>query len=114
MHICRAGTSLRQQCLSAFVDRALLRLLVQLQFIQGLAPQRLLEFRLIGIGRVVTLGGVPQVRLKNPHLNALFDKYNTVDELVVSAEKASGSDEALKKLKDKRLLVKDEIKDLLQ
>lgn len=53
-------------------------------------------------------------RAKNPHLNALFDKYNTVDEQVVSAEKASGSDEELKKLKDKRLLVKDEIRDLLQ
>lgn len=53
-------------------------------------------------------------RAKNPHLNALFEKYNTVDDQVVSAEKASGSDEALKKLKDKRLLVKDEIRDLLQ
>ncbi|MDY7553723.1 DUF465 domain-containing protein [Pseudomonas veronii] len=53
-------------------------------------------------------------RAKNPRLNALFDKYNAVDELVVSAEKAAGSDEELKKLKEKRLLVKDEIKDLLQ
>jgi hypothetical protein len=34
--------------------------------------------------------------------------------LVVSAEKAAGSDDELKKLKEKRLLVKDEIKDLLQ
>jgi hypothetical protein len=40
----RAGTSLCQQRLSAFIDRALLRLLIQLQFVQGLAPQRLLEF----------------------------------------------------------------------
>jgi hypothetical protein len=52
-------------------------------------------------------------RAKNPHLNALFDKYKTVDELVVNAEKAAGSDEELKKLKEKRLLVKDEIAKLL-
>ena len=52
-------------------------------------------------------------RAKNPHLNALFDKYKTVDELVLSAEKAAGSDDELKKLKEKRLLVKDEIAKLL-
>jgi uncharacterized protein YdcH (DUF465 family) len=52
-------------------------------------------------------------RAKNPRLNALFDKYNTVDEQVVSAEKASGSDEVLKTLKEKRLLVKDKIRKLL-
>ncbi|WP_421522918.1 DUF465 domain-containing protein [Pseudomonas yamanorum] len=52
-------------------------------------------------------------RAKDPHLNALFDKYKTVDELVLSAEKAAGSDDELKKLKEKRLLVKDEIAKLL-
>jgi len=52
-------------------------------------------------------------RAENPHLNALLDKYITFDELVVSAEKAAGSDEELKKLKEKRLLVKDEIAKLL-
>ena len=53
-------------------------------------------------------------RAQNARLNALFDKYNNVDELVVSAEKAAGSDDEIKKLKERRLLVKDEIKDLLQ
>ncbi|MFC6299211.1 DUF465 domain-containing protein [Pseudomonas sp. CCM 7893] len=52
-------------------------------------------------------------RAENPHLNALLDKYKTVDELVLSAEKAAGSDDELKKLKEKRLLVKDEIAKLL-
>ncbi|MGR3889417.1 DUF465 domain-containing protein [Pseudomonas sp. 1152_12] len=52
---------------------------------------------------------VDERRAENPHLNALFDKYKTVDDLVVTAEKAAGSDEELKKLKEKRLLVKDEI-----
>ena len=52
---------------------------------------------------------VDERRAKNPHLNALFDKYKAVDELVVTAEKAAGSDEDLRKLKEKRLLVKDEI-----
>ncbi|KAF2411341.1 hypothetical protein SAMN04490179_3221 [Pseudomonas antarctica] len=52
---------------------------------------------------------VDERRAKNPHLNALFDKYETVDDLVVTAEKAAGSDEELKKLKEKRLSVKDEI-----
>nr|WP_178119774.1 hypothetical protein [Pseudomonas sp. IB20] len=36
---------------------------------------------------------VDERRAKNPHLNALFDKYKTVDDLVVTAEKAAGSDE---------------------
>lgn len=52
-------------------------------------------------------------RAKNPHLNALFDKYKSVDELVLNAEKAAGSDDELRKLKEKRLLVKDEIAQLL-
>jgi len=52
-------------------------------------------------------------RAENPHLNALFDKYTTADELVLSAEKAAGSDDELKRLKEKRLLVKDEIAKLL-
>jgi uncharacterized protein YdcH (DUF465 family) len=47
-------------------------------------------------------------------LNALFDKYAEADRSVVSAEEANGSDEEVKKLKEKRLLVKDQIKDLLQ
>ena len=52
-------------------------------------------------------------RAENPHLNALFDKNTTADELVLSAEKAAGSDDELKRLKEKRLLVKDEIAKLL-
>lgn len=56
---------------------------------------------------------IDERRAKNPHLNALFDKYKTVDDLVVDAEKAAGSDDELKKLKEKRLLVKDEIAKLL-
>ncbi|WP_411388821.1 DUF465 domain-containing protein [Pseudomonas sp. MPB23] len=53
-------------------------------------------------------------RAKSPHLNALFDKYAEADRSVVSAEEKNGSDEEVKKLKEKRLLVKDQIKDLLQ
>ena len=56
---------------------------------------------------------VDECRAKNPHLNALFDKYKIVDDLVVTAEKAAGSDEELKKLKENRLVVKDEIRQLL-
>ncbi|MCF5087764.1 DUF465 domain-containing protein, partial [Pseudomonas gessardii] len=52
---------------------------------------------------------VEKRRAEKPHLNALFDKYKTVDELVLSAERAAGNDDDLKKLKEKRLLIKDEI-----
>ncbi|KAA8696341.1 MULTISPECIES: YdcH family protein [Pseudomonas] len=56
---------------------------------------------------------VDKRRAENPHLNALLDKYKTVDELVLSAEKAAGNDDELKKLKERRLLIKDEISQLL-
>lgn len=56
---------------------------------------------------------VEKRRAEKPHLNALFDKYKTVDELVLSAERAAGNDDDLKKLKEKRLLIKDEITKLL-
>ena len=56
---------------------------------------------------------VEKRRAEKPDLNALFDKYKTVDELVLSAERAAGNDDDLKKLKEKRLLIKDEITKLL-
>ncbi|MDF2396034.1 DUF465 domain-containing protein [Pseudomonas protegens] len=52
-------------------------------------------------------------RASDPHLNALFDKYNIIDDQVLKAEAAAAADDELKKLKEKRLLIKDEISEKL-
>ncbi|AJO79331.1 MULTISPECIES: DUF465 domain-containing protein [Pseudomonas] len=52
-------------------------------------------------------------RANDPHLNALFDKYDTIDDQVLKAEAAAAADDEVRKLKEKRLLIKDEISDKL-
>lgn len=57
-----------------------------------------------------------ELRKQDHHLDALFKKYDQADQNVIKAEvhDAIGvSDEQLLKLKEKRLLVKDEIANLL-
>ena len=60
---------------------------------------------------------IQQRRTKDPLLDSLLNKYQQVDADVVKAETAQSdapSDEALKKLKEKRLQVKDKIVQQLQ
>ncbi|MEB0048110.1 MULTISPECIES: DUF465 domain-containing protein [unclassified Pseudomonas] len=55
---------------------------------------------------------IQQKRTKDPLLDSLLNKYSQADAEVVKAETATSnapSDDALKKLKEKRLLVKDKI-----
>ncbi|SFQ70838.1 hypothetical protein SAMN03159489_05038 [Pseudomonas sp. NFPP07] len=56
---------------------------------------------------------IQQRRANDPHLNALFDKYSSIDDQVLKAEAAAAADDELKKLKEKRLLIKDEISEKL-
>lgn len=48
-------------------------------------------------------------RAQDPHLDALIDKYANLDKQVLQAEAEARSDEELKKLKEKRVNLKDEI-----
>ncbi len=60
---------------------------------------------------------IQQKRTQDPHLDALINKYSQADAEVVKAETATSdapSDETLKKLKEKRLQVKDKIVEQLQ
>ena len=60
---------------------------------------------------------IQQRRTKDPLLDSLLNKYQQADAEVVKAETAQSdapSDEALKKLKEKRLQVKDKIVQQLQ
>ncbi|RON50466.1 DUF465 domain-containing protein [Pseudomonas frederiksbergensis] len=55
---------------------------------------------------------IQQKRTKDPLLDSLINKYVQADKEVVKAETAQSdapSDDALKKLKEQRLLVKDKI-----
>jgi uncharacterized protein YdcH (DUF465 family) len=55
---------------------------------------------------------IQQRRTKDPLLDSLINKYSQADAEVVRAETAktdAPTDDALKKLKEKRLLVKDKI-----
>ncbi|SEN66894.1 hypothetical protein SAMN04487857_13411 [Pseudomonas sp. ok272] len=52
---------------------------------------------------------VQQKRANDPHLNALLDKYSVVDNQVLSAEAQALGDDDVRKLKEKRLSIKDEI-----
>ena len=56
---------------------------------------------------------IQQRRANDPHLNALFDKYSSIDDKVLKAEAAAAADDELKKLKEKRLMIKDEISEKL-
>jgi uncharacterized protein YdcH (DUF465 family) len=60
---------------------------------------------------------VQQKRTKDPLLDSLINKYSQADAEVVKAETAQSdapSDDALKKLKEKRVQVKNQIVDRLQ
>ncbi|WP_339450309.1 YdcH family protein [Pseudomonas sp. EA_5y_Pfl2_R50] len=60
---------------------------------------------------------IQQKRAADPHLDALITKYSQADADVVNAETATSdapSDDTLKKLKEKRLQVKDKIVEQLQ
>jgi len=60
---------------------------------------------------------IQQKRTQDPRLDSLINKYSLADAEVVKAETASSdapSDDELKKLKEKRLRVKDEIVSHLQ
>jgi uncharacterized protein YdcH (DUF465 family) len=57
---------------------------------------------------------IQQKRTKDPLLDSLINKYSQADAEVVKAEQAKSSDDAVKKLKETRLLVKDKIVKQLQ
>lgn len=60
---------------------------------------------------------IQQKRTKDPLLDSLINKYSQADAEVVKAETAQSdapSDDALKKLKERRLQVKDKIVQQLQ
>ncbi|MEN5311614.1 YdcH family protein [Pseudomonas koreensis] len=60
---------------------------------------------------------IQQKRTQDPRLDSLINKYSLADAEVVKAETASSdapSDDELKKLKERRLRVKDEIVSHLQ
>ncbi|MDR9863009.1 MULTISPECIES: DUF465 domain-containing protein [Pseudomonas] len=60
---------------------------------------------------------IQQKRTQDPRLDSLINKYSQADADVVKAETATSdapSDDVLKKLKEKRLKVKDEIVTHLQ
>ena len=48
-------------------------------------------------------------RVQDSRLNQLLDDYDDIDKRVLAAESALAADNELKKLKEKRLLVKDRI-----
>lgn len=53
-----------------------------------------------------------KLRNENPHLDRLFAEYKDKDDQIVAAEKDNAlgiSDEALLKLKEQRLVIKDKI-----
>lgn len=52
---------------------------------------------------------IQQKRSKDPLLDSLLNKYSQADADVVKAEDAKSNDDAVKKLKEARLLVKDKI-----
>ncbi|BCX67768.1 MULTISPECIES: DUF465 domain-containing protein [Pseudomonas] len=57
---------------------------------------------------------IQQKRSKDPLLDSLINKYSQADAEVVKAEEAKSSDDAVTKLKAKRLEVKDKIVRQLQ
>ncbi|TVT85999.1 YdcH family protein [Pseudomonas sp. H3(2019)] len=52
---------------------------------------------------------IQQKRANDPHLNALLDKYSDIDNRVLKAEAQAQADDEVRKLKEKRLSIKDEI-----
>jgi uncharacterized protein YdcH (DUF465 family) len=52
---------------------------------------------------------IQQKRSKDPLLDSLLTKYSQADAEVVDSENAKADDDQVRKLKEKRLLVKDKI-----
>ena len=52
---------------------------------------------------------IQKKRANDPHLHALLDKYSDIDTQVLKAEAAAQADDEVRKLKAKRLTIKDEI-----
>ncbi|WP_339544536.1 DUF465 domain-containing protein [Pseudomonas sp. RA_35y_Pfl2_P32] len=52
---------------------------------------------------------IQKKRANDPRLHALLDKYSDIDTQVLEAEAAAKDDDEVKKLKAKRLTIKDEI-----
>lgn len=52
---------------------------------------------------------VAKLRQTDPLLNSLLSKYDSIDAEVVEAEAAAAADDQVKKLKEKRLQIKDKI-----
>ncbi|WP_213877078.1 DUF465 domain-containing protein [Pseudomonas sp. dw_358] len=57
----------------------------------------------------VTKADVEKRRQSDEKLSRLLDEYQTADGAVVDAEAAAAHDDEVKKLKEKRLLIKDKI-----
>lgn len=57
---------------------------------------------------------IQQKRTRDPLLDSLINKYSQADAEVVKAEQSKSSDDAVRKLKETRLLVKDKIVKQLQ
>ncbi|MBV4473362.1 hypothetical protein N8H74_04440 [Pseudomonas sp. B2M1-30] len=60
----------------------------------------------------ITKEKIQQIRSQDPHLDALINKYLQADKEVVEAETATSdapSDDVLRKLKEVRVFVKDQI-----
>ncbi|WP_065257831.1 MULTISPECIES: hypothetical protein [Pseudomonas] len=65
----------------------------------------------------ITKEKIQQIRSQDPHLDALINKYLLADKDVVEAENATSnapSDDVLRKLKETRVYVKDQIVAQLQ
>ncbi|WP_085585766.1 MULTISPECIES: DUF465 domain-containing protein [unclassified Pseudomonas] len=65
----------------------------------------------------ITKDAFQKLRTQRPHLDSLANQYQDMDDVVVKAENATSdapSDDALKKLKEKRLQIKDKIVQELQ
>ncbi|VVM73966.1 hypothetical protein PS662_01954 [Pseudomonas fluorescens] len=57
---------------------------------------------------------IQQKRTKDPLLDSLINKYSQADAEVVKAEQSKSNDDAVRKLKETRLQVKDKIVKQLQ
>ena len=62
----------------------------------------------------LTKDEIQQKRTKDPLLDSLINKYSRADAEVVKAEEAKSNDDAVRKLKETRLQVKDKIVKQLQ
>lgn len=57
---------------------------------------------------------IQQKRANDPHLHSLLDQYSRIDTEVLKAEAAALADDELRKLKEKRVLIKRDISNMLK